>query len=193
MPKVAHRRFGGYSDAVPSQLDKVNKRFRMDALKSGAVYDRYANDFAWLIDAAVVLPTYQVSEPKRPLRRTAQENKFKLLRGRHGALLPSQYAPQTMLDVIADAPSVNFGSVYENAVAQALSNENPDLFYFCSSRKGEVDFIAQRNDGALVPIEVKSGKDYKPHTALNNLLGTHDFEIGGLRALLGEVERRERG
>ena len=117
-------------DAVPSQLDKVNKRFRMDALKSGAAYDRYANDFAWLIDAAVVLPTYQVSEPKRPLRRTAQENKFKLYEADTGLLL-SQYAPQTMLDVIADAPSVNFGSVYENAVAQALSNENPDLFYFC--------------------------------------------------------------
>lgn len=94
------------------------------------------------------------------LRRTAQENKFKLYEADTGLLL-SQYAPQTMLDVIADAPSVNFGSVYENAVAQALSNENPDLFYFCSSRKGEVDFIAQRNDGALVPIEVKSGKDYK--------------------------------
>lgn len=179
-------------DAVPSQLDKVNKRFRMDALKSGAVYDRYANDFAWLIDAAVVLPTYQVSEPKRPLRRTAQENKFKLYEADTGLLL-SQYAPQTMLDVIADAPSVNFGSVYENAVAQALSNENPDLFYFCSSRKGEVDFIAQRNDGALVPIEVKSGKDYKLHTALNNLLGTHDFEIGEACVLSSaNVERRER-
>lgn len=163
-------------NAVPSQLDKENKRFRMDALKQGAAFDRYAKDFAWLVDAAVVLPTYQVAEPKRPLDRSVQGNKFKLYESDTGILL-SQYEPQTTLDVIANAPAVNFGAVYENAVAQALACENPSLFYYRSSRKGEVDFIAQRNSGKLLPIEVKSGKDYKLHTALNNLLGTLDFGI----------------
>ncbi len=71
-------------------------------------------------------------------------------------------------------------------------NENP-ICSISAAPKGEVDFIAQRNDGALVPIEVKSGKDYKLHTALNNLLGTHDFEIGEACVLSSaNVERRER-
>ncbi|MBR2836371.1 MAG: hypothetical protein IKE43_11785 [Coriobacteriales bacterium] len=29
----------------------------------------------------------------------------------------------------------------------------------------------------VLPIEVKSGKDYKLHTALNNLLGTKEYDI----------------
>lgn len=179
-------------NAVPSQLDKENKRFRMDALKQGAVFERYADDFAWLIDAAVVLPTYQVAEPKRPLDRSARENKFKLYESDTGLLL-AQYEPQTMLDVVTNAPSVNFGAVYENAVAQALSCQNPALFYFHSSRKGEVDFIVQCNDGSLLPLEVKSGKDYKLHTALNNLLGTPDYGIDEACVLsMANLETRER-
>ncbi len=179
-------------DAVPSQLDKENKRFRMDALKDGAVFDRYADDFAWLIDAGVVLPAYQVAEPKHPLARSAKQNRFKLYSSDTGLLL-SQYPPQTTLDVIANASSVNFGAVYENAVAQALACQNPNLCYFHNNRKGEVDFIAQLNDGALLPIEVKSGKDYKLHTALNNLLGTPDFGIREACVLsMANIERRER-
>lgn len=179
-------------NAVPSQLDKENKRFRMDALHQGAVFDRFADDFAWLIDAAVVLPTYQVEEPKRPLDRTARKNKFKLYESDTGLLL-AQYEPQTMLDVVTNASSVNFGAVYENAVAQALSCQNPSLFYFHSSRKGEVDFIVQRNDGTLFPLEVKSGKDYKLHTALNNLLGTSDYGIGEACVLsMANLETRQR-
>lgn len=179
-------------DAVPSQLDKENKRFRMDALKQGAVYGRYADDFAWLIDAAVVLPTYQVAEPACPLERSARESRFKLYEADTGLLI-AQYPPQTMLDVVANAASVNFGSVYENAVAQALACQNPSLFYYYSSRKGEVDFIVQRNDGTLLPVEVKSGKDYKLHTALNNLLGTPDYGINEACVLsMANIERRER-
>ena len=163
-------------DAMPSQLDKENKRFRMDALKPKAVFSRYENDFAWLIDAAVALPAYAVTEPKAPLDRTAQQSKFKLYCSDTGLLL-SQYAPRTTLDVIDNASAVNFGAVYENAVAQELTCHNPKLFYFHNSRKGEVDFIVERNDGTLLPIEVKSGKDYKLHTALNNLLGSAEYGI----------------
>ena len=163
-------------DAVPSQLDKENKRFRIDAIKPKAVFDRYENDFAWLIDAGVVLPTYSVTEPKAPLTRTAQRNRFKLYSSDTGLLL-SQYTPQITLNVIENATAVNFGAVYENAVAQELACQSSTLFYYHNSRKGEVDFIVERNDGTLLPIEVKSGKDYKLHTALNNLLGTPDFGI----------------
>lgn len=163
-------------DAVPSQLDKENKRFRMDALKKGGMFERYAHDFDWLIDAAVVIPVYATTEPKRPLKRTAQANKFKLYSPDTGLLL-AQYSSQTMLDVIANSPAINFGAVYENAVAQELVCRDPNLYYFRNNRKGEVDFIIERDDGSLLPIEVKSGKDYKLHTALNNLLSTEDFGI----------------
>ncbi len=179
-------------DAVPQQLDKVNKRFQMEAIKKGATYERHADDFAWLIDAAVVLPAYAVNEPKKPLARTAQRNRFKLYDSDTGLLI-SQYPPQTMLDVVGNAAAVNFGSVYENAVAQALSCQNPNLYYYYNNRKGEVDFLVERNDGSVFPVEVKSGKDYKLHTALNNMLGTEEYDIEEACVLsMANMEKGER-
>lgn len=163
-------------NAVPSQLDKANKRFRMDAIKKDAYYERYADDFTWLIDAGVVLPTYCVAEPKKPLERTAQKNKFKLYECDTG-LLFSQYDPSVMLDALADETTANFGAVYENAVAQELATKNSNLYYYYSSRRGEVDFLIAMNDGSLIPLEVKSGKDYRKHAALNNLLGVEGLGI----------------
>ena len=40
---------------------------------------------------------------------------------------------------------------------------------------GEVDFIIDREDSA-VPIEVKSGNDYRKHAALDHLLENYKFE-----------------
>ncbi|MFR5093075.1 MAG: hypothetical protein ACLTDR_14730 [Adlercreutzia equolifaciens] len=65
----------------------------------------------------------------------------------------------TMLDVIADAPSVNFGSVYENAVAQALGNENPgSVPALAAAERAEVDFIAQRTTTALLKCPLRSSR-----------------------------------
>lgn len=163
-------------DAIPSQLDKQNKRFRMDAVEKGAFFDRLEYDFAWLVDAGVALPAYCVSEPKTPLARTAHMNKFKLYESDTGLLL-SQYEPNVSLDVITDETKTNFGSVYENAVAQALACETSALYYYYSSKKGEVDFLVTQNSGRVLPIEVKSGKDYKLHTSLNSFLGNREYGI----------------
>ncbi|MCI8469743.1 MAG: ATP-binding protein [Eggerthellaceae bacterium] len=179
-------------DAVSSQLDKENKRFVMKSLGDKAQYARFADDFQWLIDAGVVLPTYVVAEPKSPLMRTRQVNKFKLYSSDTGLLLAT-YPRQSTLDVVEGASSANFGAVYENAVAQALACVNPRLFYYHNNRKGEVDFLIESREGKVVPIEVKSGKDYKLHTALNNLLGTAEYGIEEALVLSsGNVEKEER-
>lgn len=70
-----------------------------------------------------------------------------------------------------------FGAVYENVVAQELKSAGYDLCYYNNNRKGEIDFLIETGSGSVVPIEVKSGKDYKLHTALNNLLGTQEYGI----------------
>ena len=44
-------------DAIPTQLDKENKRFQLKTLKDGARFERYANGFAWLVAARSVLRT----------------------------------------------------------------------------------------------------------------------------------------
>lgn len=166
----------GIFDSIPSQLDKQNKRFRLDSIKNGAIFDRYEDDFVWIIDAGVALPAYCVSEPKKPLARTAQKNKFKLYESDTGLLL-SQYEPSVTTDVVVGESKTNFGSVYENSVAQELACQIPELYYYYSSKNGEVDFLVTQNDGRALPVEVKSGKDYKLYTSLNTLLGFDEYGI----------------
>ena len=41
---------------------------------------------------------------------------------------------------------------------------------------GEIDFIIQNNRNA-VPLEIKSGTDYKKHAALNNVLFVDEWNL----------------
>ncbi len=163
-------------DALPSELNKENKRFQMRAAGREGKYERYANDFAWLVAACAALKTDNVTDPRPMLERTAERNKFKLY-GSDLGMLMAQYPAQTSMAALVGEKSVNFGAVYENYVAQELSAAGDALFYYRNNRKGEVDFLLELASGGVLPIEVKSGKDYKLHTALNNLLGTEEYGI----------------
>ncbi len=163
-------------DAIPSQLAKENKRFQLKTLRAGARFDRFANDFAWLVAARSALKTLNVREPKRMLARTEEQERFKLYLSDVGMLLAS-YPAEVAMEVLSGGRAVNFGAVYENAVAQELTAVRSPLRYYHNSRKGEVDFLVETRGGKVLPVEVKSGKDYKLHTALNNLLGTEAYGI----------------
>lgn len=163
-------------DEIPAQLNKENKRFQIKSLAKEAKYDRFANDFAWLVSANAALKAENVTDPKPMLARTAEQNRFKLYGSDVGMLL-AQYPAEVAMAAIAGSKSVNFGAVYENYVAQELAAAGVHLYYYHHSKRGEVDFLMEKAAGGIVPIEVKSGKDYKLHTALNNLLGAVEFNI----------------
>ncbi|MBR6459356.1 MAG: ATP-binding protein [Actinomycetaceae bacterium] len=163
-------------DAIPSQLNKENKRFELKTLGENSQFSRFANDFAWIVGANSALKTNNVTEPKYMLARTEEVNRFKLYQSDTGMLM-RQYPPNASLDVIAGARAVNFGGVYENIVAQELTSAHIPLRYYHSNRRGEVDFLAETRQSGVVAIEVKSGKDYKKHTALNTLLGVSDYGV----------------
>lgn len=65
-------------DAMPGQLDQKNKRFQLNSIGKGMSYDRVENDFLWLKDAGVVIPVYNIAEPKLPLVISENRNLFKL-------------------------------------------------------------------------------------------------------------------
>lgn len=110
------------------------------------------------------------------MRVTEETNRFKLYQSDTGMLM-RQYPPEASLDVIAGAKAVNFGGVYENVVAQELTSASILLRYYHSNRRGEVDFLAETKRSSIVAIEVKSGKDYKKHAALNTLLGVDEYGV----------------
>ena len=162
-------------DAMPGELDNKNKRFRLNVLGKGMNYDRVANDFLWLKDAGVALPVYNVSEPKLPLKISENRSLFKLFFSDVG-LLTSLYSTEVKIQILQKAASINNGSLFENVVAQELISKAFPVYYFNSKKQGEVDLLIEMN-GSVCPIEVKSGKDYKKHCALENILADEDYAI----------------
>lgn len=162
-------------DLVPSELNAKNKRFILKALNEKAKFERYANSFLWLADAGVALPTYNVEEPRLPLKLGEQRNLFKLFLSDVG-LLASQYAVNIAFDMLNGVSEINYGAIYENLAAQELHAHGYNLYYFNSKRQGELDFVVE-DRGNVLPIEIKSGKDYKRHNALSNVMATPEYNI----------------
>lgn len=162
-------------DAMAGQLNSKSKRFLLNTLGAGMNYDRVANDFLWLKDAGVALPIYNIKEPKLPLKMNENRNLFKLFFSDVG-LLTSQYSNETKIKILTKDSSINNGALFENAVAQELIAKGIAAYYFSSKKQGEIDFVIERN-GVVCPIEVKSGKDYKRHSALENILSEKNYNI----------------
>ena len=163
-------------DLIPSELNAKNKRFILKRLNENMTFGRHENDFIWLKDADMALPTYNVEEPVSPLKLSEQRNLFKLFQNDVG-LLSCQYSSGGIqLKILQGKVNVNYGSVFENAVAQELHAHGWDLYYFNSKKQGEIDFILETDD-EIIPLEVKSGKDYERHNALSKLLSIPNYGI----------------
>lgn len=162
-------------DLIPSELNAKNKRFILKDLNKNLKFSRYENSFLWLKNAGVALPTYNVEEPVVPLKLSRNRNLFKLFQNDIG-LLACQYAEGIQLRIINNEKGINYGSIFENVVAQELQAHGFELYYFNSKKQGELDFIIEKDDHTL-PIEVKSGKDYQRHNALCNVMGNADYGI----------------
>ena len=176
-------------DLIPSELNKHNKRFYLKNISRRGRFDRSESDFTWLTEAGVAIPVYNVDEPKMPLELAKKSNLFKLFMSDVG-LLCSLYANGIQMEILNGESGINFGAVYENYVAQELLAHGFDsLYYYNSKKRGEVDFIVE-SDKSVLPIEAKSGKDYKLHAALDNLMMETDFGISTAWVVSrsGEVE-----
>lgn len=162
-------------DAMAGQLNSKSKRFHLNTLGTGMNYDRVVNDFLWLKDAGVALPVYNIQEPKLPLKMSENRSLFKLFFSDVG-LLTSQYSNDTKIKILTKNSGINNGALFENAVAQELISKGMCVYYFSSKKQGEIDLVIERN-GVVCPIEVKSGKDYKRHSALENILSNKNYDI----------------
>lgn len=162
-------------DLIPPELNAKNKRFILKHLNEYAKFERYQASFLWLKNAGVALPIYNVEEPKIPLLLARSRNLFKLFQNDIG-LLAAQYAEGIQLRLIMGDKDINFGSVYENAVAQELVAHGLQPYYYNNKKRGELDFVIEWNGKAL-PIEVKSGKDYETHRALSNIMDCGEYDL----------------
>ena len=167
-------------DLIPSELNAKNKRFILKELNEKARFSKYEDSFVWLRDAGVAIPTYNTEEPQLPLLLNKQRNLFKLFLNDVG-LLAAMYGGNIQTRLLSKNPNINFGAIFENLVAQELyahgfAEEQHSLYYFNSKKQGELDFIVEYNNNVL-PIEVKSGKDYERHNALSNVMKNEDYDL----------------
>ena len=171
-------------DLIPSELNAKNKRFILKRLNEHIKFSRHENSFVWLRDADMALPVYNVEEPRVPLKLNELRNLFKLFQNDVG-LLASQYVSGIQLQILQGNVCINNGAIYENAVAQELHAHGWKLYYFNSKKQGEVDFLLE-NDSEIIPLEVKSGKDYQRHVALKNILSNEEYTIDRAIVLCNE-------
>lgn len=166
-------------DLIPSNMENKKKRVIAQSIenKKGKTFSDYSDEFEYLISAGISLQVQAISNPVFPLIESAGKNLIKLYLNDTGILTGILYG-NNIRAVLDDEKSINLGSVYETAVASELAAHGYKLFYYDNRSKGEVDYLIDDYDSlSVVPIEVKSGKDYTVHSALNTFVQNEDYRI----------------
>ena len=166
-------------DLIPSNMENKKKRIVVQSIenKRGKTFNNYAEEFDYLISAGIALNVQAISNPTFPLIESTGKNLLKLYLNDVGILTGILYG-NNIRAVLNDERSINLGSVYETAVASELIAHGHKLFYYDNRSKGEVDYLIDDYDSlSAVPIEVKSGKDYTVHSALNTFVQNEDYHI----------------
>ena len=177
-------------DLIPSELNDSNKRFNIADINKNLRYERVSDSFVWLYKAGVCLPVFNVTEPIIPLRINEKHSLMKVFMSDVG-MLTTIYGKGCKLKLLSNDKDINKGAIYENIVAQELSNKDIDLYYYNSKRLGEIDFLFEDNNG-IVLIEVKSGNNYTRHSAINNMLKEYGGSIS--KAIVFSIDNvREEG
>lgn len=166
-------------DLIPSNMENKKKRVVAQQIenKRGKTFGDYQDEFEYLISAGIALNVQAVSNPHFPLAETEGKNLLKLYLNDVGILSALLYG-NNIRAILEDVRSINLGSVYETVVASELAAHGYKLFYYDNRTKGEVDYlIDDYNSLSVVPIEVKSGKDYTVHSALNHFVNNAEYHI----------------
>ena len=166
-------------DLIPSSMENKKKRVVAQNIenKRGKTFGDYQDEFEYLISAGIALNVQAISNPVFPLIESTGKNLLKLYLNDVGILTGILYG-NNIRAIMDDEVSINLGSVYETVVDSELIAHGYKLFYYDNRSKGEVDYLIDDYDSlSAVPIEVKSGKNYTVHSALNAFVQNEDYHI----------------
>ena len=166
-------------ELIPSNLENKKKRVVAQNIenKKGSTFADYQDEFEYLISAGIALNVQAISNPAFPLIQSSGKNLLKLYLNDVGILSGILYG-NNIRAILDDERSINLGSVYESVVASELIAHGHKLFYYDNRNKGEVDYLIDDYESlSVIPIEVKSGKDYTVHSALNTFVKNEDYHV----------------
>lgn len=177
---IAHKlRIRKIYDLIPSNLENKKKRVVYKEIedKKGKTFSDYENEFEYLTNSGIAIEVSAISNPRFPLLESEQKKLVKLYLNDVGILTDLLYGLNVNA-ILENLQSINLGTVYESVVAQELHAHGYKLHYYDNKQKGEVDFLIDDYENlSVLPIEVKSGKDYTRHRALTKFLSNPDYGI----------------
>ncbi len=182
-------------DMIPSNLESKKKRVVVQNIENirGKHFADYQDEFDYLINAGIALEVRAISTPVFPLIESSGKNLLKLYLNDVGILTGILYK-HNIRAVLDDVKGINLGAVYESVVASELLAHGFKLFYYDNRSKGEVDYLIDDYESlSAVPLEVKSGKDYRVHSALDHFLSNEDYHIAKGYVLSNEREVIQEG
>lgn len=177
-------------EMLPSNLENKKKRIKIKDIenKIGKRASDYQDEFDYLISSGIALEVNAISQPKYPLVQNAGKNLLKLYFNDIGIFSSILYN-NNIKPILEDIPSINLGALYENIVAQELKAHGFNLYYYDNKKNGEVDFLIDDTSKMnTLPIEVKSGKDYKIHSALKKFLSIAEYNTSEALVLSNQRE-----
>ncbi|MDO4501170.1 MAG: AAA family ATPase [Erysipelotrichaceae bacterium] len=166
---------------MTSYLENKSKRVTIKDIKEKE-HDRFSNyerEFAYLVHSGIAIDVNAVANPKYPLKVSEKKNLLKLYFNDVG-ILSNLLFRNNIMAILDNDNGVNLGTVYENAVACELRShhDKDDIYYYDNKTKGEIDFLVDDFDNLnILPIEVKSGKDYKVHSAISSVIKNKEYGV----------------
>lgn len=182
---------------LASEISKKNKKFVKSHLDVPNFKNLNLNDrYLWLNNAGIAIPTYNVTNPIYPLKASEDSKIVKLFMSDVGLLSHKIFDLEAKQKLIIDSSSVDLGSIAENVAAQLLLAHGYSPYFQSNKKRGEVDFIIEKNM-TVIPIEIKSFEPDKKgifsHPALDNLLDAHkeikDSWVFGISNVKKESDR----
>ena len=176
-------------EMIPAELNEQNKRFMIADINKNLRYERVSDSFTWLLKAGVAIGVFNVTEPTVPLLLNEKSSLLKLFLSDVG-LLTTLYGKACKFKIVSNDKDINKGAVFENVIAQELHAQGYALYYYNSKKQGEIDFLIEK-EGRVLPIEVKSGKAYDRHSALNHMMDTGEYHLDEAFVFAGTNIRTE--
>ena len=175
-------------DAIPGQLSKPEKKFKLSSISKNARLREYGDAFMWLVEAMVVNHCFNSTDPHVGLALSSDRATQKLYMADTGLLVSHTFHDNEYLDnelyraLLFDKLNINEGMIFENAVAQTLRTSGHRLYFYSrvdSANRGnnmEIDFLIVRKN-KVSPVEVKSAS-YRYHSSLDKFKAKFSKNIG---------------
>ena len=163
-------------EAIPGQLQKNEKKFKLADLNDEARMRDYDSAFFWLNDARLANICYNTTAPNIGLQLNEERTTLKCYFYDTGLLISMAFNARGIVQneiyqkLMFDKLEINEGMLVENIVAQMLRTAGHSLFFYSNydkedaSNRMEIDFLIQKETVTsrhnISPIEVKSGTNY---------------------------------